>query len=134
MNPTATAAIAKPEPVPPMATPRVDIVETPTQPRMRAIRLDADGKPVAVAPAAAAPPTAGQSTGRNLPAYTDALLLTLAVALVVLPLPAFIDTPDRAFKRLVVLACIAIPPVVGILMIQRRLGPGRGAGKDPKRR
>ena len=118
-----------------MATPRVDIVETPTQPRMRAIRLDADGKPVAVAPTTSTiPQPTSQSPVRNLPAYTDALLLTLAVALVVLPLPAFIDTPDRAFKRLVVLACIAIPPVVGILMIQRRLGPGRGANKDPKSR
>jgi len=113
----------------------MNIVETPTQTRLRAIRLDAQGRPVAVVPAssAATPNSPTGAAARNLPAYTDALLLTLALSLVLLPLPAFIDTPDRAFKRLVVLACIAIPPIVGIVMIQRRLGPARKA-KAPDQR
>ena len=56
----------------------MNIVETPTQTRLRAIRLDAQGRPVAVAPApsAATPSTQTSSATRNLPAYTDALLLS----------------------------------------------------------
>jgi hypothetical protein len=82
----------------------------------------------------------GQPTQERAAAKTglvDVLLVALAILLVALPLPAFMDTAEQAVRRIGLLALLVVPPIIALFMIQRRLGPGSelsgqsGAVNDP---